>query len=185
MGTSAQGERAQTGPSLRHTSLLPFAPRPGACTWALLPFSLLSPIPFGVKHPPGDDGAASPWGSPGQASPVHCARRSQGSCLHRGHGYLSLKPWDSLPELSPTREQGRGCGPELLHSCINSPGGCAPASPAPRARHPGPSHPAPQISRSTPRIPCTSDPLHSRSPAPWIPSTLDRQHSGSPALQAP
>ena len=104
MGTSAQGERAQTGPSSQHTFLLPFVPWPRAHAWALLPFSLVSPIPFGVNHPrhdpQGDDGAASPSGSPGQACQARCARRSQGSCLHRRHGYLSLKARESTGQPS-------------------------------------------------------------------------------------
>lgn len=143
-------------------------------------------------------------------SPVrpHCARQSQGGCLHCRHGYLSLKARESSAELFPAQEQGQGCGPEFLCPILLSPSAPAPAAvgavhplttPPPCLRQLGPSTLHPRSSRldplhaispapwatqhssfPAPRIPCTPS-----SPAPRVPCTLDSLHPGSPAPQAP
>lgn len=179
-------------------SCCPLSPGPRSCAWALLPFSPVSPIPFGVNHhrhdPQGHGGAASSRDSPGQALQARCARRSQGSCLHCRHGYLSLKARASPAELFPARDLS---SPAPAAAAL---GAAHPLTRHPRTPQPGPSHPAPRIlSLCTPHpgSPAPWAPVHPASPAHrttlhpprppalWIPCTPDPQHPGPPGTPEP
>lgn len=170
-------------------SCCPLSPGLRSCAWALLPFSPVSPIPFGVNHHRHDPQGHGGWscffpGFPWPGPPGALCQAVPGKLF-------TLQARLSKPE--STGQPGGaipGSGPELPCSCSGSPGGCAPPhspppaprSPDPRTLHPGSSRSAPRIPDPLhPGLPCTPRPLHTGQPC----TLLDPRRSGSLALRIP
>lgn len=175
-------------------SCCPLSPGLRSCAWALLPFSPVSPIPFGVNHHRHDPQGHGGWscffpGFPWPGPPGALCQAVPGKLF-------TLQARLSKPE--STGQPGGaipGSGPELPCSCSGSPGGCAPphsppphpaartlapCTPDPLALHPASRIPCTLGSRA-PRVPCTPD-----NPAPSsTPGALDPLHSGSPGTPEP
>lgn len=161
----------------------------------MLPFSLVSSIPFGAKRPRRDprgyDGAAAPGGCPGPASWASSTRRSQGRCLH----CESITLRESESTTARLRDSRPGTRDGAVDPRSSAPAGAAlglhALSLALRAlqpaRQPGPADPASQILSL--HVP---DPRHRGSLASRVPSHTRRAlhpvqplHPRSPALHIP